>query len=180
MQYSASRILPYTPRRIWSVLENVEHFARNDPFHHDFEYITPRRSGVGTAFRITHTYFPVFPFAADHVVCRIIQWEPERIQTLLESNERLYRNHIQRFLLTQKGSATIVQYTINYRGLPSWLFPFSQWVRWGVRRRMEAKLSELAVQCDRGEAKADARESLAAPTGDAITHPPATLMPSRR
>jgi len=148
MDYHVSRILPHTVRQIWTVLEDVEHFARKDPFHHDFAYIGPRGSGVGTTFRMTHTYFPILPFVADEVICTIVQSEPERVQALLERNQISYRTHLQRFALTPQGSATVVEYTIHYKGIPALFFPISQWVRWQVKRRMRSKLSELARECD--------------------------------
>lgn len=116
MEYRVSRILPWVPQRVWRVLKDVSHFARDDPFHHDFAYITEQKSGLGTMFRIRHTYLPIFPFVADDAVCTITQWEPERIQTLLEKNRWAYRTHTQRLTLTALRAATVVEYTITYRG----------------------------------------------------------------
>ena len=147
MEYRVTRTLPHPPDRIWQVLKDVDHFARDDPFHHDFAYIGERRSGVGTSFTLRHTYWPIFPFAADRITCTITQSEPERIQTLLERNDKSYRTHVQRFVLSAKGTGTIVEYTITYGGIPAWMFPFSHWVRWLVTRRMRAKLGQLARSC---------------------------------
>src|SRR5437016_6120854 len=105
MEYRVSRTLPHAPQIVWSVLKNLEHFAR-DPFHHHFAYLTKRHSGRGAAFRVHHSYLPVFPFAADEVVCTVTQWEPEHRQTLLEKSQRSYRTHVQRFTLTPQGSST--------------------------------------------------------------------------
>lgn len=150
MDYHVNRVLPWAPQSIWRVLSDVSHFARDDPFHHDFTYITERKSGHGTTFRIRHTYLPIFPFAADEVVCTVTQWEPERAQTLVERNRKAYRSHTQRFTLTPLGAATLLQYTITYKGVPSWLLPLSLWVRWRVKRRMEEKLTQIARLCGAG------------------------------
>lgn len=79
MEYHVTRMLPHASHRVWKVLENVEHFARDDPFHHDFPYLSECRSGVGTSFTMRHSYWPVFPFVADRVVCTITQSEPEHV-----------------------------------------------------------------------------------------------------
>src|SRR5712691_7673727 len=109
MECRVSRDISNAPQRIWSVLEDVRHFARNDPFHHDFAYLSSRKSGLGTAFRMRHTYFPIFPLAADEVVCTVTQWQPERTLTLLEKNQKKYRTHTQRFTLVPQGTKTIVE-----------------------------------------------------------------------
>jgi hypothetical protein len=44
---------------------------------------------------------------------------------------------------------TIAEYSIRYKGFPYCLFPLSMWVRCLVTRRMKAKLSELAMQCQK-------------------------------
>lgn len=153
MEYCVSRVLPWSRQRIWQVLNDVRHFARHDPFHHNLVYMTGRRSGLGTMFRIRHSYLPIFPFAADEVVCTVTQWEPERTQTLLERNRKAYRSHTQRFTLTPLGAATLLEYAITYKGIPSWLVPVAQWVRWRVKRRMDEKLTQIARLCDEGEAQ---------------------------
>lgn len=151
MKYVLRETLPYSPRCVWSVLEDVEHFARNDPFHHEFKYLGGQRSGIGTVFTMKHTYLPIFPFGADQVICTVTQWEPGRIQTLLESNPRPHRSHVQRFRLIPQTAGTAVEYSITYKGVPSWIFPLAQWVRWTVSRRMKDKLRELAQQCGQKE-----------------------------
>lgn len=148
MEYRATCAIRCDPSRVWNALKDVRHFACNDPFHHDFAFLTARKFGVGTAFKIRHTYFPVFPLASDEVVCTITQWEPARGLTLLEKNRKRYRTHAQRFELFPRGTDTIVEYTISYNGVPPWLIPFAQWVRWLVTRRMKEKLAEIAERCE--------------------------------
>jgi hypothetical protein len=95
-----------------------------------------------------HTYFPVFPLAADEVICTITQWKPGQARTLLEKNRKRYRSHVQRFKLISQGADTIVEYTITYQGIPAWLVPLAQWVGWRVTHRMKEKLAEIADQCE--------------------------------
>lgn len=149
MLYTASRVLPYSPAKVWRVLSDVRHYVHKDPFHSDLVFVSTQHEGVGTTFTMRHKYWPNFPFWPDMVSARISVSEPEREQVLVETNVRAYRNHVQRFVLepVEGSEATKVTYLITYMGIPMWLYPWRAWVQWRVVRRMEEKLRDLEEQC---------------------------------
>lgn len=144
----AERKISVSPQRVWEYLSDVTHFGRHDPFHHDFQFVSPQKDGPGTEFTLRHTYLPIFPLPSDIVHCRVTRWEPERRISILETNPVRLKSHTQDFKLSPVGDGvTLVRFTITYHGIPWLLLPWRMWATWLVRKRMQAKLRQIEREC---------------------------------
>lgn len=149
---SADRLIPYRSSVVWEVLSDFRHFARNDPYHHDFSYVSEQRRGRGTKFTMRHTYWPIYPFRSDWVKSTVTQFEPGVLLSIFERNDRAYRSHTQSFLLEPvEKMCTKVTFVVSFRDIPLLLLPWRLWVYRLVRKRLNEKLAELQSDCFRAE-----------------------------
>ncbi|TSC83045.1 MAG: hypothetical protein G01um101419_317 [Parcubacteria group bacterium Gr01-1014_19] len=141
MIYSASRVIKADPQKIWDLLSDLRHFAKNDPFHSDFKFESEQREGVGAKFSVEHNYKPIFPFGSDRVMCTVSAWQPLGEVAINEKNPRhWWMDHSQRFVIEPVEDGVRVSYFISYIGVP---WPFSIWVSRLVLKRMNEKLAEV-------------------------------------
>jgi hypothetical protein len=164
MTYTVERTLPFSPFVIWAVLSDLTHFARNDPYHHNLRFISDKREGVGTQFKVSHRYWPIFPLCPDEVIFEVEIWDPKRILRARETNRKKYRTHTQEFLLVEedgKTDCTTVQYNLYSAHIPLFpLLPLRIWAECMVTRRMNQKLAELENDCAKWKKEYDAHHSI--------------------
>src|SRR5688572_29529908 len=142
------RTISVPAQRVWEYLSDLTHFGRHDPFHHDFRFVTPHKSGLGVEFDLRHTYLPIFPLPSDHVRCRVTRWEALRRVSILETNRSRLKSHTQDFELSPvSAGVTQVRFTIIYRGVPTILLPWRMWATWLVQKRMAEKLRQIEREC---------------------------------
>ena len=144
-KYAAERLVRLPAEPIWKVLSDLSHIARNDPYHHDFKFVEGSlQEGKGATFITTHSYWPIFPFPRDEVVCKVIDWQPLARVTVVEKSQKKYRSHIQDFTLEPCGQyVTVVHFEVNLFSIPWWLWPLRAWVTFKALRRMRQKLKEV-------------------------------------
>jgi len=151
-EYCVERVIPFPAHLIWETLDDPRHFGERDPYHTDFEFMGEQRKGLGTIFRLKHSYWPIFWFAPDHVKCTIVKpYEPQKKLRLREENEKTpWKSHVQEFVLTPAGpNCTLVRFAVSYRAIPLALFPLRFWARWLAQKRMKDKLREIEEACGR-------------------------------
>lgn len=152
MIYTVERTLPFSPFVVWSVLSDLTHFERNDTRRNDFELLGSQREGTGTKFRIKHTFWPIFPFRPNEVVCTVTEWKRESQLEVLEENRRAHRTHTQTFLVFKNEETldtTIIQYEIRFPYPRSRFFFWDLLVMFMSTRRMNQKLLEIEKDCEK-------------------------------
>jgi hypothetical protein len=148
VHYDVERTIAQPIAVVWEALADLQHFARNDPFHHDLVFLSDQYAGPGTCFAVRHTYLPIFPFPPDDVLCTVTVCEPEQRIDLNECNTNPYKSHRQRFDLERLDARrTRVRYRIAYAGVPRILPAWRVWAAWRVKARMRDKLTGLESDC---------------------------------
>lgn len=152
MRWTSVRTIKATPDRVFGAVADPEEFNKAIPGGLAVEYLTTRRSGVGTRFRATRLSKGK-PMAFDQEVTEFVPGQ--RMRMVNQTHGTLWDSA---FTVQSDGGATVLNLTMDAKTDGLLARVMTRLIAPIVQKALDKDMDAVKVYCERGPARPTTRE----------------------